>query len=115
MTANRGIIKTVGIKPVVYDVKTVTENYTIQASDNNTILIFNSSSDLNCNIPLGFDFEDGYQVIIFQQNTGVVTVTKDVGVSTLSANNELQTRARYSMVHIIKIASNSFIVGGDLA
>lgn len=115
MTANRGIIKTVGIKPVVYDVKTVTENYTIQATDNNTVLIFNSSSNLNCNIPLGFDFVDGYQVIIFQQGTGIVTITKDSGVTTLSANNELQTRVRYSTVHIIKIASNTYIVGGDLA
>lgn len=114
-TTNRGVIKITGAPPLVYDQKTLTADYTIQPSDNNLILIFNSSSNLTCTIPADFDFVDGFQVIIFQRGTGIVTVVADTGVTTLSANNELETRARYSMVHIIKIATNTYIVGGDLA
>ncbi|MFW6247171.1 MAG: hypothetical protein ACOC22_03315 [bacterium] len=112
---SRAIIRVVGTQPVVYARKTIDANYTIDPQDNNFILLFDSSSDLTCNIPENLTVPDGFQVIIFQQGTGKVTIIKDSAVTTLSANNEMDTRTRYSMVNIIKINTNTYIVGGDLA
>ena len=75
-------------------------------------LIFNSLSGINCIIPLNssVEFKIGTIITIQQYNTGIVTVSGEVGVT---INGYKSTAGQYKFIQIWKIAENEWnVIGG---
>lgn len=89
--------------------------YTLLDEDNNRLLSFTSSTDVNVIIPLDLRVDKGFLVTLKQEGTGYVNVTATAGVTMQAANNEYATRTRYSLINIIKQSNNKYVLGGDLA
>ena len=90
-----------------------TTNYTLIASDVNKLVTMTSSSSTTITVPNGV-FAVGEQVNVVGLGTGLVTIASD-GTSTLYATPGLKLRAQYSAATIICIATNTFLVTGDLS
>ena len=90
-----------------------TTNYTLIASDVNKLVTMTSSSSTTITVPNGV-FAVGEQVNVVGLGTGLVTIASD-GTSTLYATPGLNLRAQYSAATIICIATNTFLVTGDLS
>ncbi|MFW6226344.1 MAG: hypothetical protein ACOC3V_05255 [bacterium] len=89
--------------------------YNLDLEDTDQILLIDNSSLVEITIPEDFLTGSGFTTSIFQYGTGTVRIIADSGVTILSANDENETRTRYSMVNVIKIDENLYILGGDLA
>lgn len=95
---------------------TQTADYTLSLSDANTIIQVNSSSATTVYIPtdasVAFDIRT--QLMIVQMGTGQVTVAAVTpGTTSVNGANGLKTAAQYSIISPIKVAANSWVVGGD--
>ena len=95
-----------------------TASYTLVAGDIGKILTFNSTSAMNLNIPTdaSVTWPVGSRVDAMVLNTGMVTaVAVTPGTTTVNATPSAVTRARYSAFSAVKVASNSWVIVGDLA
>ena len=75
-------------------------------------LIFNSSSGINCIIPLNskVEFKIGTIITIQQYNTGIVTVSGEVGVT---INGYKSTSGQFKFIQIWKVSENEWnVIGG---
>lgn len=89
-----------------------TSDYTLQESDNGSILEFNSASDITLTVPTGLP--PGFQVSITQLGDGQVEV---VGASGLVINNPYllnKTSRKFSKVGIEITSTNLVILSGDV-
>lgn len=89
-----------------------TSNYTIQPSDNGSILEFNSPTDITVTVPQGLP--PGFQVSITQLGEGQVIF---VGAGSLEVNNAYflnRTSRRFSKVGIEISSTNQVILSGDV-
>ena len=59
-------------------------------------------------------FPVGAEVTLFQGGAGQVRIMAGSGVTARSADNELKTRVQYSSVVLTKIATNEWLIAGDL-
>lgn len=92
-----------------------TESYQLIADDAGKIIIFDSSSDLTVTIPDDEEtFGTGQRVDIVRYGTGQLTIEGAGGV-TVRATPTNTLRARFSTASLVKIASNEWLVTGDLA
>lgn len=90
-----------------------TGSYTLLASDVNKLVTVNSSTSATITIPNGV-FSTGEQVNVASLGTGTVTIDSD-GTTVLRATPGTILRAQYSSATIICIATNTFLIVGDLA
>lgn len=90
-----------------------TGSYTLLSSDVNKLVTVNSSSSATITVPNGV-FSVGEQVNVASLGTGTVTIDSD-GTSVLYATPGTILRAQYSSATIICIATNTFLIVGDLA
>jgi len=90
-----------------------TTNYTLQASDVNKLITVTSSSAVTITIPNGI-FTVGQQIAITSLGTGLVTIDSD-GTTVLDATPGTILRTQYSTATIICIATNTFLIVGDLS
>jgi hypothetical protein len=86
--------------------------YTLAATDRNKLVTIDSSSTANFTVPSGV-FSAGDVVYIARLGTGAVAAT--ASGTTVNGTPGLNLRARYSTAAIICIASNTFLLVGDLS
>jgi len=89
-----------------------TANYTLTLSDNASVITFDSTSDVTLTIPSGLPV--GYNVSIYQTNSGKVTVQGVAGLSVLNRLNRFRTAGKDAGVGIVSTSSVVFHVTGDL-
>jgi hypothetical protein len=109
---------TLGIKwatptdpPLTLNAQTGT-TYTAISSDANKLVTLNNASAITVTIPNGV-FTVGQQINFLQLGAGQVTFVGD-GTSTIVSNPGVKTRAQYSITTIVCIATNTFLLTGDI-
>ena len=90
-----------------------TTNYTLQISDVNKLITVTSASAVTITIPNGI-FTTGQQIAITSLGAGLVTIDSD-GTTVLDATPGTVLRTQYSTATIICIATNTFLIIGDLS
>lgn len=97
-------------------INTRTGNYTLALGDRNGLVIMNSSSNLTITLPTNASvaFPIGAKIDLFRQGTGTVTVAPASGVTRLSRDNRSTLAQRYSGGTVVKIATNTWLLVGDL-
>jgi hypothetical protein len=99
--------------PINIAINAKTDNYTLIASDAGKMITMTASSNKTITVPNGI-FAVGQQIAIAGLGTGVVTIDSD-GTSVLYATPGTLLRTQYSTAALICIASNTFLLLGDLA
>ena len=87
--------------------------YTLQASDANKMLIFNSAATGVYTVPLNI-FPVYTQIIFNQANTGQLTITGATSVTINSADNLYKLRTKYSIASLFCTSDNVWNLYGDL-
>jgi len=91
-------------------------NTVLSLDDANCIVPVNNTSAITITVPSDTtaNFPIGTNIVIYQKGTGQVTITGAVGVTVLSNSSKRKTTGQYSSVALFKLASNSWLLGGDL-
>ena len=90
--------------------------YTLVLTDaNNTVVELSNTSAITVTVPLesSVAYPVGSQVQLLQTNTGQVTVAGASGV-TVNGTPGLKLRAQWSFATLIKRASNTWVIVGDV-
>ena len=98
------------------EVSTKTNNYTIGLNDRNSIIQMNVAGSNTLTIPPNstVPLSIGSQLVITQLGTGQTTISGDTGV-TVYPSTTVQIPRQYSSVTLIKVATNTWYVIGELA
>jgi hypothetical protein len=86
--------------------------YTAVSTDVNKLVTLSNASAITVTIPNGV-FTVGQQINFLQLGAGQVTFQGD-GTSTIVSNPGVKTRAQYSITSVICIATNTFLLTGDI-
>jgi len=80
-------------------------------------LVFTNSSTVSVTVPVesSVNFDIGQTIILLQKGTGQVQVAGAVGVTLLSSGSKTKIDAQYGEARLIKIASNEWLLSGDLS
>lgn len=91
-------------------------NYTLVLSDKNKMIDLSLSSAGTLTIPpsSSVNFNIGSQIILNQAGTGQITITPGAGVTIISADGARKTRVQYSTVTLIKKATDTWQLMGDI-
>jgi len=87
-------------------------NYTLQTDDDGVILTFDSTTDITLTIPAGLPI--GYNVSVYQINTGKVLVSSAAGVSIKNRLSRFKTAGKDAGIGIVSTANDVYHVTGDL-
>jgi hypothetical protein len=92
-------------------------SYTLALSDNWKLVTMSSVSAMNLTVPPNSSvaFPIGANITIVGINTGQVTIVAGSGVTINSADGKLKLRVRYSSATLIKTATDTWILIGDIA
>jgi hypothetical protein len=93
-------------------INTQTSSYTIVSSDVGKLVSLNSSGALSLTVNTGTVIGTGGRIDLLQFGAGQVTVG---GTATINGTPTLKLRTQYSAATLICVASNSFVLVGDLA
>jgi hypothetical protein len=88
-----------------------TSAYTFVAGDANRVVTFSATT--NATIPAS-TFSVGDQINILQTGAGQVTVVAGAGVTLQKEASRVKTRAQYAMATVICIATNEWVVLGNV-
>ena len=90
--------------------------YTLVAGDAGELVTLTNAAAITLTVPLNSSvaFAIGTQITITQGGAGTVTVAGAVGVTVNSADGDLKLRTQWSAATLIKIATNSWILIGDI-
>jgi hypothetical protein len=93
-----------------------TSGYTFGLSDNGKLVTDTAAVAVTMTVPpnSGVPLPVGAQIHVAQLGTGKITVAPGSGV-TVSATPSLGFRAQYSMATLIKVATDTWLLVGDLA
>ena len=101
------------------DLSLVTYSATTSFSltDSGTFILASHASGMTLQCPTNatVPFLLGTQINVVQWNTGQVTINGSAGVTMLSASNYFKTRVRYSVLTVVKVATDTWLVLGDTA
>lgn len=99
--------------PVNFSVNAQTgTTYTIVSGDNNKVVTLNNASPITVTLPAGV-FSVGSSINFVQLGAGQVTFQGD-GTSSVVFTPGVKTRVQYSVVSALVIATNTFLLVGDL-
>ncbi|MCZ4222515.1 hypothetical protein [Pedobacter rhodius] len=98
------------------NINTQTANYTLVLADAGKFVQQNVSSANNVTVPANASvaFPVGTQILLRQMGSGQVTVVAASGVTLQSADNALKSRVQFAPITLIKVATNTWAVMGDL-
>lgn len=98
-------------------VKTVTTSYILQLIDQSCIIRVNSPTNVNVTIPHSTtaNFKIGTQIIIIQEGIGRVTFAGATNVTLFANDSRFKTYGQWSGAVVIKIESNTWVLGGDIS
>ena len=99
--------------PVNVELNAKTDNYTLIASDAGKLITVTASTNKTITVPNGV-FTVGQQIAIAGLGTGVVTIDDD-GTSVIYSTPGTLLRTQYSTAALVCIATNTFLLLGDLA
>jgi len=95
-----------------------TAAYTLVLTDVNTFIPMNLSAAANLTIPLNSSvaFPIGTQVLVQQTGSAAnqVTVVATSGVTLQSAGAKVKTNTQYSVITLIKVATDTWTLAGDI-
>lgn len=99
---------------IIIDTKTA--NYTLQITDKNKMIDFNSSSATTLSIPEDavVSFPIGTVIVICQSGTGQVSVLGLTNVNVYSVNSNLFLAGQYCNAIITKMSTNTWYLTGDV-
>ena len=105
------------LAPKSATVSTKTSSYTLALTDALTLVQVNSSSNLTVTVPPNSSvaFPTGTQILVSRLGSGTVTIAAGSGVTLQAAGSELALRVQYSVAGLLKTATNTWAVFGDLA
>jgi hypothetical protein len=91
--------------------------YTLVATDAGDLVTLTNASAIALTVPTNASvaFATGTQITITRAGAGSVTVAGAVGVTVNSADGFLKLRSQWSSATLIKIATNSWILIGDIS
>ena len=104
---------TLSWSPINVAINAKTDNYTLIASDAGKLITMTSASNKTITVPNGI-FTVGQQIAIAGLGTGVVTIDDD-GTSVIYSTPGTLLRTQYSTAALVCIATNTFLLLGDLA
>jgi hypothetical protein len=92
-------------------------SYTAVLTDDGDLVTFDNASAITFTIPPNSSvaFGIGTQINIMQLGAGQVTITAGVGVTLRSAGSKLKTKEQYAVATCCKIATDTWVVIGNLA
>lgn len=92
-------------------------SYTTVLADDGKLVTCDNGSAIALTIPPNSSvaYGIGTQINIMQLGAGQVTVTAGAGVTLRSAGSKLKTSAQYAVVTCAKIATDTWVVVGNLA
>jgi hypothetical protein len=87
-------------------------------SDAGKLITVNSASAVTVSIPTdataNSDFPIGTQILVMQLGAGQVTAAAVTpGTTSVNSKNGTKTSGQYAVISLIKVAANSWVVGGD--
>jgi N-acyl-L-homoserine lactone synthetase len=90
--------------------------YSVVLSDDGKLLTCDNAASIALTIVPNSTaaFGIGTQINIMQLGAGTVTITAGAGVTLQSAGSKLKTDAQYAVATCLKIASDSWVVVGNL-
>lgn len=86
--------------------------YTLAAGDQDKVVTLTNAAGITLTVPPAI-FTAGQTINLAQLGLGQVTVAAGAGV-TVNSSNGLKLRAQYSTAVLICVASNTFLLAGDL-
>jgi len=91
--------------------------YTTVLGDDGKLVTCDNASAIALTIPPNSSvaYGIGTQINIMQLGAGQVTITAGAGVTLRSAGNKLKTNAQYAVATCCKIASDTWVVVGNLS
>jgi len=108
-------------KWVASDIKKITinektQNYTLQAGDDGSLIDMNSSSGVTLTVPanLTVGFVIGTVIAVRQKGSGQVTIEGASGVTLQGYITNFKTAGQYAMAVLIKVDTNTWTVEGNL-
>jgi hypothetical protein len=112
--ASAGIWRRINVESLLFNEQTGT-SYSLQLSDRDKVVELNNSSEISLTIPLNSSvaFPNGSVINILQTGTGAVIIAGAEGV-TVNATPGLKLREQWSSASVIKRATDSWVVIGDL-
>lgn len=89
--------------------------YTLVLTDKSKLVTLSNASAITMTVPPNSSvaFPVGTQILLYNKGAGQVTVAEGSGV-TINTSSTLLMRAQYSMATLIKIATDEWIISGDL-
>ena len=111
-TATAGVSWSTPFSPNVSINAQTGTTYTLVSTDVNKLVTCSNSSDITVTVPNGV-FSVGSVINVVQLGAGQVSFASD-GTTVLRYNPGVKLRAQYSMVTLICIATNTFLLAGDL-
>ncbi len=100
--------------PKTSTISTKTANYTLAATDNGSIIVFNSASALCLTVPTAFAGTCGYNVTVVRRGAGAVCILAGTSTTKLSDGSKSCIGAQYGAATIIAMESCNFILAGNL-
>jgi len=91
--------------------------YTLVAGDAGDLVTLSNASAITLTVPTNASvpFAIGTQITITQANSGQVTVAGAAGVTVNAADSATKLRTQWSAATLIKLATNSWILIGDIS
>jgi hypothetical protein len=90
--------------------------YTIALTDAGYLITTSSGSAVTVSIPTDAttNFPVGTQILVMQLGLGQVTASAVTpGTTSVNSKNGTKTSGQYAVISLIKVAANSWVVGGD--
>ncbi len=100
------------VDPNLAEVINKTASYTLTSTDNGKVFTFNSATDVTLNVPAGLPV--GFNISIYQINTGKVEITGIGGVTVLNRLSRFKTAGKDAGVGLVCTSTNNFHLTGDL-
>lgn len=94
-----------------------TSSYTLVLSDAGKLMMMDSSSALTLTIPLNSSvaFPVGTRIDLVQWSTGQVTISATSGVGLRASGGRVKTSKQFAVAALVKMATDEWLLAGDLA
>lgn len=91
-------------------------SYTLQLSDAGKVVKLSSTDPMTLTVPAdaSVNFEVGQEITVAQYGTGAVSIAAAVDVTINSLSGYTDLAGQYAVVRLIKIASDEWLLSGDL-
>lgn len=102
--------------PIPAITSTALTSYTPALTDANDCVRFTASSAIAVSAPSDATtaFAIGTQLLLLQSGTGQITVSAGAGATLQSSGGKTKSAAQHSLLTLIKIAANTWVLGGDI-